>query len=37
MVNNGVKPPSERKVKRINPEVNIQWANSDYVIYGAVQ
>jgi hypothetical protein len=37
MVNNGIKPPSERKVKRSNPEVNIQWAHSDYVIYREAQ
>lgn len=37
MVNNGITPPSERKVKRSNPEVNIQWVHSDYVIYGEAQ
>lgn len=37
MVNNGLKPPSERKVKRTNSEVNIQYTHSDYVIYGEAQ
>ena len=37
MVNNGITPPDERKVKRSNPEVNIQWADSDFVIYGEAQ
>ena len=37
MVNNGLKPPSERKVKRINSEVNVQYTDSDYVIYGEAQ
>jgi hypothetical protein len=37
MVNNGLKPPSERKVKRVNSDVNIQWAHKDYVIHGEAQ
>jgi hypothetical protein len=37
MINNGITPPLSRKVKRSNPEVNIQWTNSDYVIYGEAQ
>jgi hypothetical protein len=37
MVNNGLKPPSEREVKKVNSEVNIQYTDSDYVIYGEAQ
>lgn len=37
MVNNGLTPPSERKVKKVNSEVNIQYSDSDYVIYGEAQ
>ncbi len=37
MVNNGIIPPAGRKIKRSNPEVNIQWTDTDYVIYGEAQ
>ena len=37
MKNNGITPPDERKVKKVNTEVNIQWAHKDYVIYGVAQ
>ena len=37
MINNGITPPAQRKIKRVNSEVNIQWAHKDYVIYGEAQ
>ena len=37
MINNGITPPAQRKIKRVNSEVNIQWAHGDYVIYGEAQ
>ena len=37
MLNNGITPPDERKAKKVNAEVNIQWAHKDYVIYGEAQ
>ena len=37
MVNNGITSPTTRKVKRVNSEVNIQWAQEGYVIYGEAQ
>ena len=37
LVNNVIKPPAGRKVRRSNPDVNIQWVDSDFVIYGEAQ
>ena len=37
MINNGLTPPSQRKVKRVNSEVNIMYSDKDYVIYGEEQ
>jgi predicted transglutaminase-like cysteine proteinase len=37
MINNGITPPEQRKIKRVNSEVNIQWTHEDYAIYGEAQ
>jgi hypothetical protein len=37
MINNGIIPPSERKVKKSISDVNIQWCDRTYVILGEEQ